>query len=148
MKISAKGRYAIVAMIEMAIHYKDQQTLSLVTLSERLDISKIYLEQVFTLLKKQELVKAIKGSHGGYYLSKKPKEITLLEIMKATEAGLFEGTNETTSFNAPETEVVLMRQVYQPLDEAIEQYLSGKTLEDLQKEVVNLRSKNTNMYYI
>ena len=148
MKISAKGRYAIVAMIEMAIHYKDQQTLSLVTLSERLDISKIYLEQVFTLLKKQALVNAIKGSHGGYYLSKKPKEITLLEIMKATEAGLFEGTNETTSFNAPETEVVLIRQVYQPLDEAIEQYLSGKTLEDLQNEVVNLRSKNTNMYYI
>ena len=148
MKISAKGRYAIVAMIEMAIHYKDQQTLSLVTLSERLDISKIYLEQVFTLLKKQALVNAIKGSHGGYYLSKKPKEITLLEIMKATEAGLFEGTNETTSFNAPETEVVLIRQVYQPLDEAIEQYLSGKTLEDLQNEVESLRSKNTNMYYI
>ncbi|MDF1617888.1 RrF2 family transcriptional regulator [Petrocella sp. FN5] len=148
MKISAKGRYAIVAMIEMAIHYKDQQTLSLVTLSERLDISKIYLEQVFTLLKKQALVNAIKGSHGGYYLSKKPEEITLLEIMKATEAGLFEGPKETASFNGPETEVVLMRQVYEPLDDAIEKCLKGKNLEDLKIEVESLRSKNTNMYYI
>ncbi len=148
MKISAKGRYAIVAMIEMAIHYKDQQTLSLVTLSERLDISKIYLEQVFTLLKKQKLVNAIKGAHGGYYLSKTPEEITLLEIMKATEVGLFEGISETASFNAPETEVVLMTQVYEPLDEAIEKCLKRKTLEELKIEVEKLRSKKTNMYYI
>lgn len=148
MKISAKGQYAMVALIEMAIHYKDQQTISLITLSERLDISKIYLEQVFTLLKKQKLVNAIKGSQGGYYLSRKPEEITLLEIMKATEAALFEGMKEKASYNAPETETVLMHHVYEPLDETIEHYLSGKTLDALKCEVEKLRSKNTNMYYI
>ena len=148
MKISAKGQYAMVALIEMAIHYNDQQTISLITLSERLDISKIYLEQVFTLLKKQKLVNAIKGSQGGYYLSRKPEEITLLEIMRATEAGLFEGMKEKASYNAPETEAILMHDVYEPLDEAIENYLSGKTLEALKSEVEKLRGKNTNMYYI
>ena len=76
MKISAKGRYGLAAMTYLARNYASGSPVTIVSISEKLGISKIYLEQVFSLLKRARLVNSIKGSQGGYQLSRAPREIT------------------------------------------------------------------------
>ena len=65
MRISSKGRYGLAAMVCMAESYGSGACITIISLSERLGISKIYLEQVFSLLKRGGLVLAIKGVQGG-----------------------------------------------------------------------------------
>ena len=69
MKISAKGRYGLAAMTYLARNYAAGTPITIVSISEKLGISKIYLEQVFSLLKRARLVNSIKGSQGGYQLA-------------------------------------------------------------------------------
>lgn len=87
MKLSTKGRYAVMAMIDIA-KYQDQEKdkyISLYTISKRNDISVAYLEQLFIKLKKAGLVDSIKGSKGGYRLKYKPNEIVILDIISAVD---------------------------------------------------------------
>ena len=75
MKVSTKGRYGLRAMIDLAL-YSKMNWYSLISIAQRQDISKSYLEQVFSALRKAGLVKSIKGAQGGYELAKDAKEIT------------------------------------------------------------------------
>ena len=68
MRISAKGRYALAAAISMARQYGTGEHITAISISEKLGISKIYLEQVFSLLKRAGLVNTVKGAQGGYAL--------------------------------------------------------------------------------
>ena len=88
MKISAKGRYGLAAMIVLARSYESSSPVTIISISEHLGISKIYLEQVFSLLKRSKLVNSIKGSQGGYQLSRHPREITAYEILSSIEISL------------------------------------------------------------
>ena len=72
MRISARGRYALAATTSMAARYQTGENITVVSLSERLGISKIYLEQVFSLLKKADIVSSQKGAQGGYRLCRPP----------------------------------------------------------------------------
>ena len=74
MKISAKGRYGLAAMTCLARNFASGSPITIISISEKLGISKIYLEQVFSLLKRAQLVNSIKGSQGGYQLSREPRE--------------------------------------------------------------------------
>ncbi|HCX65526.1 MAG TPA: Rrf2 family transcriptional regulator, partial [Eubacteriaceae bacterium] len=76
MKLSAKGRYALAATTSMAQNKDKNEYITLISISEKLSISKIYLEQIFSLLKRGGVVNSIKGSQGGYQLSRSPKQIT------------------------------------------------------------------------
>ena len=87
MIISTKGRYALKAVFELAI--SDMNTpVSLNTISEKSNLSELYLEQIFSVLKKKGIIKSIRGVQGGYFLSKKPEEISVGEIIKALEGEL------------------------------------------------------------
>ncbi|HPF87499.1 MAG TPA: Rrf2 family transcriptional regulator, partial [Candidatus Limiplasma sp.] len=70
MRISARGRYALAATASMAARYATGENITVASLAERLGISKIYLEQVFSLLKKADIVASHKGAQGGYRLSR------------------------------------------------------------------------------
>ncbi len=89
MRISAKGRYAIAATIYLAKRYANDEYITVISISEELDISKIYLEQVFSLLKQGEIVTSVKGSQGGYKLTRHPNQITVCDILSPIEAALF-----------------------------------------------------------
>ncbi len=82
MILTTKGRYAVMAVIEIA-EDKNNQPVSLLTISQRQKISLSYLEQIFSHLKKSGIVKSIKGPGGGYVLGKDRQEITVAEIIKA-----------------------------------------------------------------
>lgn len=82
MKISTKGRYAVRAMYEIAISQKE--FISIAEISQNQSISIKYLEQIISLLSKNNLVTSQKGAQGGYKLTKAPNQISIYEILHAT----------------------------------------------------------------
>tara|TARA_Y100000590_G_scaffold351096_1_gene403219 strand:- start:76 stop:513 length:438 start_codon:yes stop_codon:yes gene_type:complete len=84
MKLSSKGRYAVMAMADLAKN-NIQQPISLTEISIRQGISLSFLEQLFLRLKKNNLVESTRGPRGGYILSKNPGEIKLSSIIKAVD---------------------------------------------------------------
>jgi len=84
MKLTSKGRYAVMAMADLAKNYVEEPT-SLAEISLRQGISISYLEQLFLKLRKNNLVQSTRGPSGGYVLSKPPEEIKLLSIINAVD---------------------------------------------------------------
>ena len=84
MKLTSKGRYAVMAMADLAKNNVKEPT-SLTEISLRQGISIDYLEQLFLKLRKNNLVQSTRGPSGGYVLSKHPKEIKLLNIINAVD---------------------------------------------------------------
>ena len=84
MKLSSKGRYAVMAMADLAKNYvKDPTNLTEISLRQGISIS--FLEQLFLKLRKNNLVQSVRGPSGGYVLSKAPEEIKLLSIINAVD---------------------------------------------------------------
>ena len=84
MKLNTKSRYAVMALADMS-NFTRKKPVSLRDISLRQNISLLYLEQIFLKLKKNNLVKSIRGTNGGYILNKDPKEIKISEIFLAVE---------------------------------------------------------------
>ena len=84
MKLTSKGRYAVMDMADLASN-QNSKPVSLVDISLRQNISLSYLEQLFSKLKSEKLVKSARGSYGGYLLDKSPKDIKLLNIITAVD---------------------------------------------------------------
>ena len=84
MKLNTKSRYAVMALADLA-KYSSQKPVSLREISIRQNISVHYLEQIFLKLKKNNVVKSIRGIKGGYVLNKHPDEIKIAEIFFAID---------------------------------------------------------------
>ena len=84
MKLSTKGRYAMVALADLAMQAPDA-LLSLAEISKRQDISLPYLEQLFVKLRRAGLVESVRGPGGGYKLAKGPSDIRVSEILGAVD---------------------------------------------------------------
>ena len=84
MKLSTKGRYAMVALADLATA-PDGQRLSLAEISKRQDISLPYLEQLFVKLRRAGLVASVRGPGGGYHLARPPAEIRVSDILEAVD---------------------------------------------------------------
>lgn len=150
MRISSKGRYAIAAMITMSLEQNGTDPITILSISEKLGISKIYLEQVFSLLKKAGLVNSIKGAQGGYKLADTPERIAVGEILHAVEQGLFEKTERSVSGAGEEAAVedVMETMIWNPLDQSVAALLSQISLSQLAEEVKKQQQGSANMYYI
>ena len=84
MKLTSKGRYAVMALVDLA-RFDNINPVSLRDISLRQGISLDYLEQIFSKLKKSEIVKSIRGTQGGYVLNKNPNDIKLTNIFHAVD---------------------------------------------------------------
>ena len=84
MKLTTKGRYAVMALADIA-KFDKNIPVSLRDISLRQGISLLYLEQIFSKLKKNEIVKSVRGSNGGYILTKNPEQIKLSNIFSAVQ---------------------------------------------------------------
>ena len=84
MKLTSKGRYAVMASVDLA-RFDSINPVSLRDISLRQGISLDYLEQIFSKLKKNQIVQSIRGTQGGYILSRKPNEIKLTNIFLAVD---------------------------------------------------------------
>ena len=87
MKLSTKGRYAMVAMVDLAILTRNMRGkhVSLAEIARRQDVSQAYLEQLFVKLRRAGLVESVRGPGGGYRLARKPEVIRVSEVLEAVE---------------------------------------------------------------
>ncbi|MBS7834144.1 Rrf2 family transcriptional regulator [Wohlfahrtiimonas chitiniclastica] len=146
MKLSAKSRYALASVIKMATLYDSKATMTVLEIATELNISKIYLERVFSQLKQGNVVSAIKGSQGGYFLTDVPSTLTLYDVLSCVEPALFAKNDATVEEIAPTIENTLEELIYAPLDQAIVSTLQGITLEMLAQ---NAQKSNADyMYYL
>jgi Rrf2 family protein len=147
MRISARCRYGIAALIRLSELSAKSGAVSILTLSEELDISKIYLEQVFAKLRGNGIVTSIKGASGGYKLSKNAADISLRDIVYALEEAFSEKSYETVKEKAPEIDSVIAES-FNALDEGIQKMLSETSLETLCKKALDKKSGQAYMFYI
>lgn len=148
MRISAKGRYGLAAMIELTWLSANGKLIPVATLSDHLGISKIYLEQIFSLLKRGKLVTSVKGAQGGYRLARDASEISVYDILSALEQTLFEPTESSVEEKAPIIENILNANVYRVLDDSVKATLSKIKLSHLIEEYVAQKNKGNDMFYI
>lgn len=143
MKISTKGKYGIIALIDLVIN-SEYGSVTLKAISERQNISERYLEQVFSLLRKSGLIIGKKGAQGGYTLSKYPSEITIGEILRSLEGNLL--LIDVKECESSDVEGFVNRTVWSEINKKINDYFESITLE----EVVNKYKKQEEeiVYYI
>ena len=87
MIISSKGKYGLVALMDICL-YSGSEAVTLKSVSKRQNISERYLEQIFSILRKGGIITSKKGAQGGYFLARKPKDITVGEILNILEGYL------------------------------------------------------------
>jgi len=135
MKLSTKSRYGLRAMIDLALHYK-QGHVAVGDISKREDISTHYLEQILSKLRREGLLKSVRGARGGYALAKPPGKITVGRIVGILEGGieLVNCTSGTKKSFCKRIDRCLSRLVWEKLNACINEVLDSTTLADLLKE--------------
>ncbi len=131
MRYSTKSRYALRLMMELAAR-PEGTCVSLKEISERQQISLKYLEQIVTPLARAQLVKSLRGSQGGYQLTKKPEEYTAGEILRAVEGSLAPITClSDPDYLCPRQDECTARRFWSGLDEVTQNYVDSVSLADL-----------------
>ena len=145
MKISTKGRYALRMLVDLAEH-ENCGFVALKDIAERQNISKKYLEQIIPILGKSNILKTIRGSQGGYMLSRSPDKYTVGEILRLTEGSLapVDCLNQEPNECERSAECATLP-VWQGLYRVINEYLERITLQDL---IDMQHEKDTNDYVI
>ena len=96
--LSTKDKYAISAMVDIAINYSKGEYVTTKEISNRCNLSTKYLEQIIARLVKNHLLISFRGSSGGYGLVKRPEEYTVLEIIEAISGKIEVNSNEPSNF--------------------------------------------------
>jgi len=147
MKLSTKIRYGTRAMLELAVHY-GKGPVELKEIAKRENISLKYLEQVVIPLRTGGLVKAIRGSKGGYSLAKPPSEISLNDVVEILEGPL----NLIDCLGNPaacqRTASCVTRDIWQEVSEGINRIFRSVTLEDMVKRKREKEGRVPPMYQI
>ena len=143
MKLSKKSRYGIAALIDLAIYQKEGR-VALNNIAERNKISLQYLEQIFAALRRNKIVKSIKGAQGGYLLAKDVKDITVAEIIDALD-GTYKIENEEGESVASH---IIQDKIVDRVNDNLDEILTNITLRDLLEAHGEYIEYNQNMYYI
>ena len=129
MKLTTKGRYAVTAMLDLAIHASDKP-ISLADISERQVISLSYLEQLFSKLRRQGLVQSVRGPGGGYCLSRGAEVIFVAQVIDAVNEAV-DATGCRGTENCQAGNMCLTHHLWTDLSNQIHSFLSDISLADL-----------------
>ncbi|MCW9023964.1 MAG: Fe-S cluster assembly transcriptional regulator IscR [Gammaproteobacteria bacterium] len=129
MRLTTKGRYAVTAMLDLALHYKDGP-ITLSDISQRQGISLSYLEQLFSRLRKQGLVDSTRGPGGGYRLSRSANEIPVADVITAVDEKV-ETTRCGGLSNCQDDQQCLTHELWTDLSRQIHSFLMGISLGQL-----------------
>ena len=131
MMISTRGRYALRVLADLAEHPSDSY-VTLREISERQEISEKYLESIMKMLVRAGMLDGLRGKGGGYRLGRDPGEITVLDVLRATEGPLAPvACLEEGSKACPRAGQCRTLPLWQGLDELVNNYLSGYTIRDI-----------------
>lgn len=145
MRLTTKGRYAVTAMLDLAIHARIEP-VSLGDISERQSISISYLEQLFAKLRKNGLVSSVRGPGGGYQLARHGADIFIAQIIDAVDE-LVDVTRCAGQGDCQQGMMCLTHELWTDLSHQIHTFLSRISLEELARrrevQAVSLRQSNT-----
>ena len=143
MKLTSKGRYAVMAMADLAKNYVKEPT-SLTEISLRQGISIDYLEQLFSKLRKNNLVQSTRGPSGGYLLSKPPDEIKLLSIISAVDEKIktVKCRKESKKGCNGKSIKCITHNLWDDLENHINKFFENNTLNDILFKEVRNNSKD------
>ncbi len=142
MKLTTKGRYGLKAMMDIA-EYSGDEAVCIKQISERQNISEKYLEQLLRKLRKAGLVNSIRGANGGYVLSKDASEISVGDIIRATEGDLraVECMGDDPENACGNAEVCAARFVWDRINTAIENAVDTVYLSEITQKSVELKNQ-------
>lgn len=141
MKLTSKGRYAVTAMLDVALH-STHGPVPLADISERQEISLSYLEQLFSRLRKEQLVSSVRGPGGGYLLGREPLDIAIGEVIRAVDESV-DATRCQGQSDCQGGERCLTHSLWQDLSDRISVFLNGITLGELmaQRDVLEVADR-------
>ena len=129
MRLTTKGRFAVTAMLDLALH-GGGGPVTLAGISERQKISLSYLEQLFGKLRRCELVESVRGPGGGYNLAREAARVTIADIIRAVEEPL-DSTQCGGRENCQENQRCMTHDLWEELNTAVYGFLQGVTLSQL-----------------
>ena len=129
MRLTTKGRYAVTAMLDLAIHH-GKGPIALADIAQRQGISLSYLEQLFSRLRKRSLVLSVRGPGGGYNLARNASEIHVAEVIAAVDENV-DTTRCAGAHNCQDSGPCLTHDLWQDLSARIYDYLKRISLQDL-----------------
>lgn len=132
MRLTTKGRYAVTAMLDLALH-ADEGPVSLADISDRQGISLSYLEQLFSRLRRHDLVMSIRGPGGGYRLNRGCDAIFIAQVVDAVNESL-DTTRCGNRGDCQNGEMCLTHHLWSDLSDEIHAFLSGISLADLMRK--------------
>ena len=140
MKLTSKGRYAVMALADLA-KFNNINPVSLRDISLRQGISLDYLEQIFSKLRKKEIVQSVRGNQGGYVLNKKANEIKLTNIFDAVDEKVKTVQCKKESKKGCHGKPIkcLTHNLWDELENHINEFFEKKSLEDLIKDNIERR---------
>ncbi|MEN8179369.1 MAG: Fe-S cluster assembly transcriptional regulator IscR [Pseudomonadota bacterium] len=143
MKLTTKGRYAVTAMLDLALHF-GEGPITLADIAQRQGISLSYLEQLFSRLRKRSLVSSVRGPGGGYSLGREAAEIYVGEVITAVDENM-DTTRCHGAHNCQNNGRCLTHDLWTDLSNQIYNYLNQISLQDLMdrqavREVASLQN--------
>ena len=132
MRLSTKGRYGLRALVDLAAH-EEGEAVSLARTAQRQKLSLNYLEQVFGMLRRAGIVAGVKGSNGGFRLTRDMDEITVKEVLEALE-GEFSIAEDVGEDTQDPVRNALRELLWDEIDRRVDQFLQEKTLGSLVRE--------------
>ena len=133
MKLTTKGRYAVTAMLDVALH-QEKAAVALADIAMRQDISQSYLEQLFSKLRRRGLVMSHRGALGGYRLAKTTAEITVADIIDAIDEPM-DTTRCAGARNCHKGERCVTHHLWMDLNGVISTFLQGVSLASLMQSM-------------
>jgi Rrf2 family cysteine metabolism transcriptional repressor len=147
MKLSTKGRYAMRAMLDLALHYGEGPIL-LKDVAKREHISERYLEQIILPLKAAGLVNSTRGARGGFILAKPPSQIRLIEVMQVSEGSIAPVECVSDPEVCSHASLCVARDIWSEMKKAMDGILESTTLQDLVERQREKEQPKARMYYI
>lgn len=141
MKMSTKSRYGIKAMLELALVY-NVETMSVRSIAIKQNISELYLEQIFSALRKAQLITSVRGAKGGYSLSREPKSITIKNIIDVVEGPINISDCIEEGASCDNLDKCATRVLWIKIRDAIDGIFSSVTLQDIIDEHNKLKFLN------
>lgn len=137
MMLTTKGRYAVMAMVDLSYYSKDDKAIALHEISNRQDIAVSYLEQLFNKLKKHNLVESFRGPGGGYKLAKKAKDISIFAIISAVDESIKITRCESMSKGCltKQNKICFTHALWDGLGKQITDYLESISLQDVSDNI-------------
>lgn len=139
MKLSTRGRYGLKAMFQLSLYY-GEGPIPLKQIADKQGLSENYLEQLFSTLRKEGLVKSVRGAQGGYMLSREPKDITVGQVLRCLEGNMAPSDCiiDGEESDCEREEFCVTKLVWIKIKDSIDEVIDSISLQDMKNDATQI----------